>query len=140
VVAVVAAIVAVMVGAVAVAQDNLEAPDRQERMAAEVLPVYIAMLPAILSSETCQERVAREEAQGVVLVTQVRGHLRVAFLTVALLCMVVVVVEYYRDQVAAMAVLRETRVGVLVAAVGALRGVALARVLEVQPLQAHLLH
>jgi hypothetical protein len=50
------------------------------------------------------------------------------------------VVEYYRDQVAAMAVLRETRVVVLVAAVGALRGVALARVLEVQQLQAHLLH
>tara|TARA_R110002074_G_scaffold397312_1_gene587622 strand:+ start:404 stop:529 length:126 start_codon:yes stop_codon:yes gene_type:complete len=39
VVAVVAAIVAVMVGSVAVAQDNLEAPDRQERMAAEVLLV-----------------------------------------------------------------------------------------------------
>jgi hypothetical protein len=54
--------------------------------------------------------------------------------------MAVVVVEYYRDQGAAMAVLRETRVVALVAAVGALRGVALARVLAVQPLQAHLLH
>tara|TARA_R110002072_G_scaffold226202_1_gene383182 strand:+ start:287 stop:412 length:126 start_codon:yes stop_codon:yes gene_type:complete len=39
VVAVVAAIVAVMVGKAAGAQDNLETPDRQERMAAEVLLV-----------------------------------------------------------------------------------------------------
>ena len=83
---------------------------------------------------------AQAEAQGVALATQVRGHLRVALLTVALLCGAVVVVEYYRDQGAAMAVLRETLVVVLVAAVGALRGVALARVLEVQQLQAHLLH
>ena len=83
---------------------------------------------------------AQAEAQGVVLVTQVRGHLRVVALTVALLCMAVVVVEYYRDQGAAMAVLRETLVVALVAAVGALQGVALALVLAVQPLQAHLLH
>ena len=83
---------------------------------------------------------AQAEAQGVVLVTQVRGLLRVVSLTVALLCMAGLVVEYYRDQGAAMAVLRETRVVVLVAAVGALRVVALARVREVQPLQAHLLH
>tara|TARA_R110002111_G_scaffold139161_1_gene204945 strand:- start:203 stop:328 length:126 start_codon:yes stop_codon:yes gene_type:complete len=39
VVEVVAAIVAVMVAAVAGAQGNLETPDRQEGMAAEVLPV-----------------------------------------------------------------------------------------------------
>ena len=136
----VAAIVEVMVGKAAVAQDNLEAPDRQAVMAVEVLLIYIAMLAALLSAETCQERMAMAVALVGVLVTQVRGHLRVVLLTAALLCVAAWVVEHYRDQVVAMAVLRETRVVVLVVAVGALQGVALARVLAVQPLQAHLLH